>query len=363
MLPPRESFSPESIGAIGLVVHRLALATGGEVIGRPVDAPYRDVAFHPAPSGLGVSAARRYAAGVARVLRRLRPRLVEVHNRPELALLLAREWPRVLLVLHNDPQGMRGARTARQRSELARRLAGIVTVSQFLSRRLGLPDGHRVHVLPNPVDLPPLVPTERQKLILFTGRVVADKGADAFVAACATALPALPGWTAEMIGADRFSLHSPETPFLATLRPKAKAAGVTMLGYRPHEETMARLQLAAIAAVPSRWDEPFGMAALEAMAHGTALICSQRGGLPEVAGDAALYADPDTPGSLAAAMTSLAQDGERRAALASAGRHRALRFETATIARQLVSLRADILAGSMPMQLTEPTSVDIVTPP
>ena len=353
MLPPREGFSPDSVGAIGLVVHRLALATGGEVIGRAVDAPFGDVAFHPVPSRPGLTAARRYAAGVGHVLRRLRPSLVEVHNRPEIALLLAREWPCVLLVLHNDPQGMRGARSTRQRLELARRLSGIVTVSQFLRRRLGLPDEVLVHVLPNAVDLPETVPIARQKLILFTGRVVADKGVDAFVAACAAALPGLPGWTAEIIGADRFSIHSPETPFLATLRPKAKAAGVSMLGYRPHAETMARLQSAAIAAVPSRWDEPFGMAALEAMAQGTALICSRRGGLPEVAGDAALYADPDTPGSLADAMMRLALDDEGRAALARAGRHRALRFQTSAVARQLVSLREAVLGGVPPMQPIE----------
>ncbi len=68
-------------------------------------------------------------------------------------------------------------------------------------------------MLPNSIDVPPRVHRVRERLILFVGRVVADKGADAFVEACAAVLPQLPGWRAEMVGADRFSADSPPTPF------------------------------------------------------------------------------------------------------------------------------------------------------
>ncbi len=346
VLPPREGFSPGAVGAIGLVVHRLAAAAGGDVVGRPIADPFPGAPFHPAPPGWGLSANRRYAAGVLRVLRRLQPDLVEVHNRPDIALLLARHLPRVALFLHNDPQGMRGARTAAERDRLVQRLAGIATVSDHLRARFGADPG--IRVLPNPIDIPPAVAAPRDKLILFTGRVVADKGADAFVAACAAALPRLPGWRAAMIGADRFSPASPETPFLAALRPQAAAAGIAMLGYRPHADTMAQLASAAIAVVPSRWEEPFGMAALEAMAHGAALICSRRGGLPEVAGDAAVYADPDRPGELADALVRLASDDEHRRAVAAAGRIRAGLFATPRAAAALCAFRLAMLSAAAP---------------
>jgi UDP-glucose:(glucosyl)LPS alpha-1,2-glucosyltransferase len=344
VLPPREGFSPGAVGAIGLVVHRLARAAGGSVVGRPVEAPFSDVEFHPARPGFALTATRRYAAGVLRVLRRLQPDLVEVHNRPEVALLLARAMPRVVLVLHNDPLGMRGARRPADRAALAAKLTGIVTVSRYLRDRFGPVSGRPIQVLPNPVDVPAAIHRMRERLILFTGRVVADKGADAFVAACAAALPDLPGWKAEMIGADRFAADSPQTAFLTALRPKAAAAGVTMVGYRPHDEAMARLGRASIAVVPSRWDEPFGLTALEAMAHGAALICSARGGLPEVAGNAALFVDPDAPGALAAAITRLAGNADQRQALAIAGRTRAKTFDTAHAAANLTELRERFLA-------------------
>jgi glycosyltransferase involved in cell wall biosynthesis len=344
VLPPREGFSAGAVGAIGLVVHRLALAAGGEIVGRPVAEPFTDVSFHPARPGFGLSATSRYAAGVLRVLRPMEPDLVEVHNRPEVALLLARHLKRVVLVLHNDPQGMRAARTPRERARLVQNLAGIITVSKFLQSRFGAAPAGVVQVLPNPVDMPQAIHRMRERLILFTGRVVADKGADAFVAACAAVLPSLPGWQAAMIGADRFAPDSPNTPFLKALRPRAAAAGIAMLGYRPHAESMARLGRASIAVVPSRWDEPFGLTALEAMAHGAALICSPRGGLPEVAGQAAVYVDPDEPDALAASIRNLAEDSERRQALAAAGRIRAKWFDTAAAASRLVAMRTAFLA-------------------
>jgi UDP-glucose:(glucosyl)LPS alpha-1,2-glucosyltransferase len=75
------------------------------------------------------------------------------------------------------------------------------------------------------------------------------------------------------------------------------------------------------------------------MAAGAALICSARGALPEVAGQAALYADPDDPDALAEAMSLLARDPDRRAALGQAGRERARRFGIAEAAAGLVNLR------------------------
>ena len=102
---------------------------------------------------------------------------------------------------------------------------------------------------------------------------------------------------------------------------------------------------AAIVIVPSRWPEPFGLTALEAMASGAALICSARGALPEVAGEAALYADPDDPDALAEAITLLARDPERRAALGAAGRERARRFDVGQAAAALRALRRAVLGG------------------
>jgi len=377
VLPPREGFGPGRTGAVGLIVRRLADAPGfrSVVIGGPQAGPtFPDVAFREArpPIWLPGNANVRHAAGVVRLVRSLRPALIEVHNRTETALALARWLPdaRIVLFLHNDPQSMRQARTPAERTTLLRRMALVVTVSAYLRDRLM--EGVTASVpppavLPNCIDLaalsllpPPYgrpepspgppwgdeLPQEpRAQEILFVGRVVPEKAPDAFVAACAVALPKLPGWRATIIGADRFRADSPDTAFVRSVRAGAEAAGVRMLGYRDHPEVLAALTRAAIAVVPSRWQEPFGLTALEAMASGAALIASPRGGLPEVAGDAALYADPDDPAAIAAAIVALATDQPRREALAAAGRERAKRFDLAPTLRHLAALRTALLAG------------------
>ena len=355
VLPPREDFSPSATGALGLLVHRLASWPGGfsqTVLGVAQAAPFADVDFRPVrPSWFPGSFNRRYARGAARVLRALGPCLIEVHNRPDLALFLARNFRAVpvALFLNNDPQGMRGARSAADRGRLLARLALVATSSDFLAGRLAEGVDRPVRppvVVANWLDLRevPPSPAARSDVILFAGRVVRDKGADSFVRACALALPRLPGWRAEMIGADRFGPDSPETAFLRDLRPQAAAAGVVMQGYRPHPQVMAAMAEASIVVVPSRWDEPFGLTALEAMAAGAALLCAPRGGLPEVFGDAGVAIDPDDPAAMAEAMVALAGDPMRRAALAAAGRARARGFDLPVAAARIGALRRQVIA-------------------
>lgn len=349
VLPPREAFSADAAGAIAMVAHAHARfsAMSSMVLGRQVAQPFEGIDFRPVEKPFGPRPeALRYAAGVAAVLRPLRPRLIEVHNRPDVALFLARRFPAVTLVLHNDPRGMRAARSPAARWRLQSRLARVLAVSGWVADRFG--DGPGVAVLPNGIDhaaLPSGV--ARGPQILFAGRMVADKGADLFVAACAMALPKLPGWTARMIGADRFGPDSPETPFLRELRPRAAAAGIGLDGYRPHAQVLAAMAASAIVVVPGRWPEPFGLVALEAMASGAALIFTPLGGLPEVVGDAGLAVSPDPP-RIAAAIVALAADAPRRAAMQAAGHARAAELDARRVTARLDAERTAVLAAWLP---------------
>ena len=352
VLPPREGFSPRAVGAIGLLVQRLA-APEDLVIGQASPNPaFPGRHFIPAATPIWPPFGRveRYMAGVVKTLRPLRPDVIEVHNRANLAARVAEALPgaRVMLFVHNDPQAMRGARSPAERADLLRRLT-VVCVSAHLAGRFmdGVSSAASALVLPNALDLsdlpPPLPAGGRDAKILFVGRVVADKGADAFVRACAAVLPTLPGWQADIIGADRFWENSATTPFQRALLPQAQAAGIALRGYLPHADILQAMARAAIVVVPSRWPEPFGLTALEAMASGAALICSDRGGLPEVAGPAALYAAPDPPGPLEAAITRLATDAALRAQFATQGLARAKLFDAPRARERLLELRRELL--------------------
>lgn len=336
VLPPRERFAPGEAGAIALLAHRL-VEKDEVVIGTAPETPvFQNCIFQKVtPSRFWpLSTTERYASGVAALLKRLKPEMVEIHNRPEVALALRRHLPRLpfRLVLHNDPSDMRRARTARERQELTEKMA-VATVSNWLRMRFleGLPANTQVEVLPNCLDLsvlPPSAPPEkRDPLILFAGRIVSDKGADLFVQACANVLPQRPDWRAVMIGADRFGPNSPETPFLSTLRPRATAAGVEMAGFLPHSGVLKAMRQAAIVVAPSRWNEPFGLVALEAMACGAAIVTSLRGGLPEVVGNDGYLIDPDRPEELTQALLRLTADSDLRCDLAKQGQQRAALFD------------------------------------
>jgi glycosyltransferase involved in cell wall biosynthesis len=323
------------------------LVIGGEQSGPTFpDVPFQ--AIKPAPWCPG-NVNLRFVAAMIGTLRRLRPALIEVHNRPEIALALALLFPRIPvgLLLNNDPVAMRAARSPSARRRLLRRLRLVMAASDYVRRRFmeGIdPTAGRVEVLHNCIDLaavPP--PGDRENLILFAGRVVPDKAPDSFINACALALPSLPGWRAEIIGADGMSATSRETDFVRQIKTQAMAAGVAMIGYRDHPLVLEAMARASIVIVPSRWNEPFGLTALEALACGAPLIVSPRGGLPEVARDAAVYANPDKPEEIAAAIIALAAEPARRAALSASGLERARRFDTPVATARLAAFRQQAL--------------------
>src|SRR5204862_4878741 len=81
---------------------------------------------------------------------------------------------------------------------------------------------------------------------------------------------------------------------------------------------------AAVVACPSR-REGFGVACLEAMAHGRPVVASAVGGLKDlvVDGETGLLVPPRDPGALRAALERLLGDGEFRRTLGTAARERA----------------------------------------
>ena len=72
--------------------------------------------------------------------------------------------------------------------------------------------------------------------------------------------------------------------------------------------------------------EALGLPMLEAMLHDCPVISSPCSCLPEIAGDAALYCDPDRPDAWAAAMETIAFSDDEAAALRRRGHARVAAF-------------------------------------
>lgn len=270
-----------------------------------------DVAHFPANYGIG-------PAGVATV--------VTLHDALNLAPLLE------AFSSHGSKQ------TARSRATSAylrwwtwrsiRRADLVLTVSEFSRAEIlkvaGLP-ADRVVAIPH--GAPPQgrdnkrpSETTRQALGIETAFVLADalKNPEVLVRAWA----ALPGG----VRGDRkivfFARHERLLPSVG----KALESGVARLVLRPSADQLAALYSLADAFVFPSWIEGFGIPALEAMTYGAPLICSARGALPEVVGDAARLVDPDDVQGLARALTAvLSQPGEAER-LRDRGRKRSAKF-------------------------------------
>ena len=82
----------------------------------------------------------------------------------------------------------------------------------------------------------------------------------------------------------------------------------------------------------------FGLPPIEAMACGTPVVASNRGSIPEVAGDAAVLVDAEDGPAMATEMMDVLSNPVRRRRLIDAGFERASYFEWTTSARRLAEL-------------------------
>jgi glycosyltransferase involved in cell wall biosynthesis len=111
----------------------------------------------------------------------------------------------------------------------------------------------------------------------------------------------------------------------AAIRASPYAADIRVLGFIHDAELPSFYRAAEVFVFPSLY-EGFGMPPTEAMACGCPVICSTRGSLGEVIGDAAAIIDPENPDTMADQMIALAGDVCLRERLASAGLSQAAKF-------------------------------------
>ena len=92
------------------------------------------------------------------------------------------------------------------------------------------------------------------------------------------------------------------------------------------DATVASLYAGCLAVVLPSIYEGFGLPLVEGLSYGKPLITSDRGSMPEIAGDAAVYVDPLDPSTIRDAIESVARDQDLAGRLASAAMARRGQF-------------------------------------
>jgi glycosyltransferase involved in cell wall biosynthesis len=112
---------------------------------------------------------------------------------------------------------------------------------------------------------------------------------------------------------------------------------VLLPGYVPDANLPAVYSAATLCVLPSLY-EGFGLSVLEAMACGTAVVCSRASSLPEVGGDAARYFDPTDVEEMAETIGAVWRDEALRMEMGRRGLTQAAQFSWARAAEETMAV-------------------------
>jgi glycosyltransferase involved in cell wall biosynthesis len=184
---------------------------------------------------------------------------------------------------------------------------------------------------------------ERSRELVFVGRLVSDKGVNVLIDALGVLAERGQRVGLTVIG---------DGPELPALRRQVDALGITsqvhFAGRRTGADLVAALNEHRVLVVPSVWQEPFGVVALEAMACGCVPLVSRSGGLPDAAGAAGVVFEPRDSQSLAQAIEELLGDAELLNRLRAAGPAHLARHTRDRVARDYLQVLADACRSRTP---------------
>jgi glycogen(starch) synthase len=181
--------------------------------------------------------------------------------------------------------------------------------------------GERSSVIPyglptrEPCGDPPAAPT-----VLCIGRLIGEKGVDLAVSAFASLAPEFPEARLVIAG---------DGPARPALERQAGDLGIAdrvdFLGWVAPERMPTVTSTASVIVVPSRWQEAFGLVAIEAALQGRPVVAARVGGLPEpvVDGETGIVVEPEDSAAIARAVATLLGDRQLAARMGRAARRRA----------------------------------------
>ena len=155
--------------------------------------------------------------------------------------------------------------------------------------------------------------------ILFAGRLVLEKGVDVAIDAFAAITNRFPNARLVIAG---------DGPIRENLEQRAVDLGiktrVEFIGWVDPEKMPALINSSTIVVMPSRWEEPFGLVALQAAQMARPIVATRVGGLPEVVlqEQTGLLVEKDDTTGVANAIALLLDHPETGVQMGAAGRKR-----------------------------------------
>jgi glycosyltransferase involved in cell wall biosynthesis len=162
--------------------------------------------------------------------------------------------------------------------KLALRFATNIYISRAVRDRAGA----QGTVVPNPYDdttFRLITGICRERSVVFLGRLVKDKGCDILIQSLAELKNSGLVVPLTIIGKG-----PDEAPLRSLVEAERLSGQVRFAGALKGENLARELNRHKVLVVPSRWDEPFGIVALEGIACGCLVVGATGGGLPDAIG-------------------------------------------------------------------------------
>ena len=281
LLPYKENFSPNYAGSISLFVSQTVKKSkylkcikifGSTDYKKILLNNYINIKLN---SKFYESTSKRFIKNFIIKDKKYQSDLLEIHNRPHYIKLLSKYYKnKIILYFHNNPLEMKGSKSLKERIYLLENVDKIVFNSKWSKQRFFTNISNKkyiknISICYQSTDKPKINFTKKNKIISFVGRLNKSKGYDLFGKAVIQILDKHKEWKSVVFGdeprEDLFFDHS----------------RLKIMGFKDNNLILNYLKKVSISVVCSRWNEPFGRSSLEASSRGSAVIISNKGGLPE----------------------------------------------------------------------------------
>ena len=289
LLPYKENFTSNYAGAVSLFVNDITRQSiyknstkifGNTKYKKFLSKNYINIFIR---KKFFLSTNKQYVENFVNHEKKINSDLIEVHNRPNYIYTIKQEYKnKLFLYFHNDPLTMSGSKSIKERMYLLFNVDKIIFNSEWSRQRFFVNLVSKNQFLKKTavcfqssssvkIDF-----KKKEKIISFVGKLNRAKGYDLFGNAIIKILNKHPTWKAKVYG------DEPREKLFF------KHKNLKILGFKDNKFILKELKKTSISVICSRWEEPFGRTSLEAASRGSAIIISNKGGLPETAPDAVI---------------------------------------------------------------------------
>lgn len=291
-----------------------------------------------------------YLRQVSRQMRKFRPQIIQVENRPRYVLYFKKKFPKadVWLSLHSTRYISQPHVSAKLMRRCLRKTDKIIVNSHFLAAYVqsNCPRiMQKIIVNHLGIDTKKFFPywTEQgmqvrnqmrnhlgyseKKIILYVGRLLESKGVHVLLQSLPSIIQAHPETVLVIVGSAFYGSNR-LTDYVRSLHRLGNRypSHVRFVPFVPHHEIYRWYLMADLAVVPSQGEEAFGLTNVEAMACGLPVVAVRNGGMVELIreGESGFLIEQGETGvaQLAAYINRLLHDGHLRQMMGEKARQR-----------------------------------------